>query len=98
MFLFSLRLCVFASLRLGALALKLRPLKKTAGRDVSFTSAWKVALLNLEQFQKYRSHRKSLGSRIARGAPKRQRAAAVQNLAESPHRFFIQATVFIKPL
>ena len=29
---------------------------------------------------------------------KRQRAAAVQNLAESPHRFSILATAFIKPL
>jgi hypothetical protein len=29
---------------------------------------------------------------------KRQRAAAVQNLAEAPHRFSIQAIAFIKPL
>jgi hypothetical protein len=36
---------------------------------------------------------------IARAAlKKRQRAAAVQNLAESPYRFSIQAIAFIKPL
>jgi len=32
------------------------------------------------------------------GTPKRQRAAAVKNFAEFPHRFSIQATAFIKPL
>jgi hypothetical protein len=32
------------------------------------------------------------------GSVKRQRAAAVQNLAESPHRFSIPATVYIKQL